>query len=265
NDFGNGMEQRCAVWKQAPENMKLTGFHYEQKGKDEVAVEVNWSLPGAAAEVRDHYIIYGNGDVKVSSGIYPVPPPDRSGGQVISEGGEIPEMPRFGKRMMIPGVYSHLEWYGRGPHENYCDRNTAALTGIYQSTVAEQYFPYVRPQEYGYRTDVRWLALRDGAGRGWMILTDSLIGFSALHYTMEDLDQGTKQNYRHMNDLTPRDTVSLHVDYLQMGVGGDDSWGARPHPQYTLPYGKYRYSFIMRPLRGIEDLTDLARRRYRVE
>jgi len=173
----------------------------------------------------------------------------------------MPELPRFGTVMKIPGKFENLKWYGRGPHENYWDRNTSSFIGVYKSTPEEQYFPYIRPQENGYKTDTRWLALQDSTGKGVMIIGEPLVSFSALNFTMEDLDQGTKQNYQHTYDLKPKDFISLHVDYKQTGVGGDDSWGARPHPQYTLQYGGYVHSYIIRPLRKNVDLMELSKKR----
>ncbi len=163
-----------------------------------------------------------------------------------------PDLPRFGVRFAMPGNYDNLSWYGRGPHENYCDRFTSAFVGVYQSTVAEQYFPYVRPQENGYKTGIRWMALTDEQGNGLLIDGLPLFSGSALHNSIEDFDQGSKQNYRHMNDITPRDTVFVTVDMKQMGVGGDDSWGARTHPQYRIPPADYSFRFRMKPVNFVD-------------
>ena len=171
---------------------------------------------------------------------------------------QFPEMLRYGTRLEIPGKFSNIQWFGRGPQENYQDRNTAAFVGQYQSKVADEVMPYIRPQEYGYKTDTRWFALQDEDGKGLMFIGEPLISFSSLPYTIDDLDQDTKPNYKHTNDLIPKDFISLNVDYKQTGVGGDDSWGARPHEQYTLNYGEYAYKFILRPLRGKENLGELA-------
>jgi beta-galactosidase len=178
---------------------------------------------------------------------------------------DMPELPRFGMAMKIPGRFSNLTWFGRGPQENYTDRKTAAFVNQFESSVAEQYYPYIRPQETGYKTDTRWMALQDEVGKGLMITCDSIFCFSALNFTIEDLDQGTKQNYRHTNDLKPRDFVSLNIDYGQTGVGGDDSWGARAHPQYTLKYGEYKYSYTIRPLQRKVDLMELSKKRVKVD
>jgi hypothetical protein len=190
---------------------------------------------------------------------------DKNHATLIEKDLVMPELPRFGMKMEIPGQYQNLSWYGRGPFENYCDRKTAAFVGVYHSTVEEQYFPYIRPQENGYKTDTRWIALQDSTGKGLMFIGEPLISFSALNYSIDDLDQGTRQNYKHTNDLLPKDKVFLNIDYKQTGVGGDNSWGARPHPEYTLNYGDYEYSYIIRPLRRKVDLTELSRKRFKME
>jgi beta-galactosidase len=182
------------------------------------------------------YTVYASGIIEVTSEIDPGT-------------SSLPEMPRFGMKMKVNKALGNLEWYGRGPHENYCDRNTAAFVGIYKSTPEEQYFPYIRPQENGYRTDTRWLTLTDHQGIGLQITGMPLFGFSALPYTIDNLDQGIKKNYKHTCDLIPADFYEVMVDYRQMGVGGDDSWGARPHSQYQIPAGKYSFSFRMTPAR----------------
>ena len=184
---------------------------------------------------------------------------------LIEKDKELPELPRFGTKMELPGKYTNLTWFGRGPFENYLDRNTSAYVAEYRSTVQEQYFPYIRPQENGYKTDTRWLALQDSTGKGVIFIGDPLVSFSALNYSIDDLDQGTKKNYRHTNDLVAKDKVFLNLDYKQSGVGGDDSWGSRPHPQYTLNYGEYEYTYIIRPLRRKVVLMELIKKRFKVE
>ncbi|MCD4695357.1 MAG: DUF4981 domain-containing protein [Bacteroidales bacterium] len=192
-----------------------------------------------------------------------------SGGQlygtIIEKETPMPELPRFGMKMQIPGNYSNLFWYGRGPHENYQDRHTSAYFGLYNSTVDKQYVSYIRPQENGYKTDTRWLALMDSTGKGLMFIGEPFISFSALNYSIEDLDQGTKADYKHTNDLIPNDFVSLSVDFKQTGVGGDNSWGARPHPKYTLDYKAYEYEYIIRQIRRKTDLMELSKKRFRVD
>jgi hypothetical protein len=181
--------------------------------------------------------------------------------EILEKEIEFPEMPRFGNRLELPGSFNRLSWFGRGPHENYWDRKTSAFVGLYESSVDDQYFPYIRPQENGNKTDTRWIALQDEQGMGMMFIGEPLLSFSALPYTMEDLDQESKQNYRHTNDLVKRNYISLNVDYKQTGVGGDDSWHARPHPKYTLKYGEYEYSYIIRPIKDEKDLMEYSRKR----
>ena len=149
--------------------------------------------------------------------------------------------------MILPVASELIEYYGRGPQENYCDRNTAAFVGNYKSNVSEQYFPYVRPQENGYKTEVRSLKIFSKQGYGLEFIGEPLLGFSALHYSIGDLDQLTRENYKHLNDLTPRKEIYLNIDYKQMGVGGDNSWGARPHNQYQLYAQPYTFKFRIRP------------------
>jgi hypothetical protein len=164
-----------------------------------------------------------------------------------------PELPRFGVRWAIPGNYENMTWFGRGPHENYCDRNTSAFVDLHESSLAEQYFPYIRPQENGYKTDMRWMTLTDDSGFGLMIDGLPLFSGSALHNSIEDFDQGSKKNYRHTNDISPRDEIFLTIDLKQMGVAGDNSWGARPHPQYQLPADDYQFRFRLIPFNASDD------------
>ncbi len=159
-----------------------------------------------------------------------------------------PEMPRFGMRFSMPGKYENLAWYGRGPHENYCDRNTSAFIDLYESTVAEQYFPYIRPQENGYKTQARWVSVSDEDGNGIIIDGLPVFSYSALHNSIEDFDQLFKENYRHTKDINLKDEVFITIDQKQMGVGGDNSWGAKPYPKYQLPAGDYTFKFRMRSL-----------------
>jgi len=159
-----------------------------------------------------------------------------------------PELPRFGMRFSMSGKFENLSWFGRGPHENYCDRNKSAFVGFYEDNVSGQYFPYIRPQENGYKTDIRRMAITDEAGKGLLIEGFPLFSGSALQNPIEDFDQGIKANYKHINDIKPRDTTFVTLDLKQMGVGGDDSWGARPHLQYLLQPSNYTFKFMLRPV-----------------
>jgi beta-galactosidase len=150
--------------------------------------------------------------------------------------------------MTLPVEFDRMTWYGRGPHENYWDRKQGAAVGFYRSSVSDQYHPYIRPQENGNRTDVRWVALANDEGTGLLAVGLPLVSISALHYTTDDFDEGIKKRNRHTTDVRNRDLVTLNLDYKQMGVGGDTSWGSRakPHPEYTLYPQEYTYRFRLR-------------------
>jgi beta-galactosidase len=159
----------------------------------------------------------------------------------------LPEMPRFGMQMQLPREFDNFSYYGRGPWENYSDRNTSSFIGIYSSTVAEQQFDYIRPQENGNKTDVRWLTLTDKNGNGLKIRGLQKISVKCTLNPAEDLDFGISKKNSHPSDITPRNEIFLNVDLVQRGVGGDDSWGALPHQQYRLLEKNYEYGFEILP------------------
>jgi beta-galactosidase len=247
NDFGNQMQRRYAAWKKASTNRTLKTFTIKTKdGKafgsksirtDLVKIKAVYDLPDVSAILEMHYTINGIGEIFVESAI--------SGLKENS-----PDLPRFGNIITLPISFDKVKWYGRGPHENYWDRKTASFVAEYTSTADELYVPYVRPQENGYKTDVRWISLTDSAGKGILIEGTDLLSFSALHYTIEDLDAGDKRT-GHTYDLKKRPNVFLNLDYKQMGLGGDDSWGARTHDAYLLKPMDYKYSFIIRPIKKL--------------
>ena len=146
-------------------------------------------------------------------------------------------------RMELPKDFEQIAWYGRGPFENYSDRKTAAFVGQYTSTVTEQYVPYIRPQEYGYKTDTRWVELHNGKSVIRIDAVGQPVCFSALHHTTEDLDPGITKKQQRISDLVARPMTMLHVDHAQRGVGGDNSWGALPHEEYRLNRKQYSYSY----------------------
>jgi beta-galactosidase len=251
NDFGNGMDKRCAPWQKASVNRKLESFSAEEVGATAVKVVADFSLPDVESRYRASYLVLGSGDIIVE-------------GRISLGEKKLPELPRFGMRLWLPAAFERLAWYGRGPHENYWDRHASAFVGLYQSTPREQFVPYVSPQENGYKTDVRWVALSDGQGRGLVFCGMDLLSFSALRYTIEDLTQKSRGTM-HPVDLVERDFVEVNVDFKQTGVGGEDSWGARPYPQYTLSPQDYSYSFRMRPLAGGDNPMTLSKQRFNLE
>lgn len=242
NDHGNRMQTRLKVWKEASHRRMVTQFKVVQPDPRVVRCEVVFALMGASIKHRIEYVVLGTGDVIITSSVDP--------GTV-----ELPELPRFGVNLKIDKAFNHVKWFGRGPFENYCDRNTAALVGIYENTVDRMFFPYVRPQESGTRTDVRWAALTDETGTGLLVSGNPYFSFSALPYTVDQLDYSTSM-FRHPVDLVAQDFIDLNVDYKQMGVGGNDSWGARPLQKYTLYSRAYSFTFRLRPLtRGMNPET----------
>jgi beta-galactosidase len=236
NDFGNKMEERCAVWKEASAGQELKGVQVNEISSSAVELIFHYFLPAVQSNLKAAYKVLGNGDIIVRTELE------------IGEG-ELPEIPRFGLRMQIPVEFNNIKWYGRGPHENYCDRKTSAFVGVYKSTVEDLYVPYISPQENGVRTDIRWAALTDDKGTGLLLCGIDLLSLSALRYTIEDLTQESRGT-KHTIDLKEKDLIEVCVDLKQMGVGGDNSWGARPHPQYTLPPQNYVFSFRLSPLKN---------------
>jgi beta-galactosidase len=239
NDFGWGMPEECRVWRDAGKKRTIGSVTASQVGTSIVRVEIEAVLPPGTGAARyfTTYTVYGSGVIKVFNRFVPV------------EGKTMPSMPRFGMTMTLPAQFSNIQWFGRGPYETYWDRKTGAAVGIYSSNAAAQYHPYIRPQENGNKTDVRWVALTDARGMGLLAVGMPLLSISARHFLNEDFDPGSKKRQRHPFDLKKRNLVTLNLDYKQMGVGGDTSWGdrARPHPEYTLPVKEYAYGFYLRP------------------
>jgi len=232
NDFGNGMDKRQAIWRTAGKNAELISFDWETIEKYRVKVISKFLLPESRSFLNLEYVIWGNGKIDVTMKFKP-------GIKGLEN------FPRFGMKLVLDNAQK-LEYYGRGPHENYSDRNTSAFIGHYEGTVKDQYFPYIRPQENGYKTDCRWLILGDDK-QGIFFTSEVAFGFSALNISDYQLDQITKENYKHTIDVKPESNTFLHLDMAQMGVGGDNSWGARPHEQYKIPVKEYEFSFSILP------------------
>lgn len=224
NDIGNRMPLRQGIWRNAGKERTTVSVSIEQTGPGEVRVTAVSTLLAGNSPYRLIYTVYGSGDIVVESHVQP--------------NESLPDLPRFGMRVEFPGDYKTVTWFGRGPQENYWDRRTGADVGLYSAAVEQFIHRYVRPQENGNRTDVRWVSLTSGDGSGIKIEGIPLVEFSAWPYRMEDLERG-----RHIYEPEIRDIITFNVDYRQMGVGGDNSWGARTHPQYTLPPGPYTYRF----------------------
>ncbi len=230
NDNGNGMPRRQGVWRDAGPNRTVESVAARQLAPQLVRVTAAATLPvGEGTRYLTTYDIYGNGEILVEVSLRP-------------SGENIPDLPRLGMQMAVPAPFSTMSWFGRGPHESYWDRKTGQAVGLYSGPVEEQIHVYVRPQENGNKTDVRWMLLTDRRGAGLMAIGMPTLDVSAWPFSMEDLEKAT-----HINKLPRRDFVTVNLDYKQMGVGGDDSWGARTHPEYTLPARDYTYRFRLRP------------------
>ncbi|MBK7712188.1 MAG: DUF4981 domain-containing protein [Bacteroidales bacterium] len=262
NDYGYNMDKKLGIWKKAGERTKVTKANVSQPDMGKVVVSFIYEIPGSdGSKIGDYgttYTIFSSGDVIVKN-------------QFSKISGEIPEIPRMGMQMQLPEEFTNLKWMGRGPHENYADRKTSAYVGVYESTVADQYVPYIRPQENGYKTDTRWLTLTDDSGNGILFTGSPIICFAALNNIHDDFESpGKLSQFRpdaktantHTIDVKPRDLVNLNIDLGQMGVGGDDSWGAIIHPRYRLLEKKYEYSFRMRPIVKDDDILKLAKERF---
>lgn len=149
--------------------------------------------------------------------------------------------------MILPQNFHHLTYYGKGPYENYQDRNTASFVGIYKDFTENQYYKgYIRPQESGNRTGIRWLELGDENGHGVSIEGLQELNFTAIHHSTEDLDPGYTKKQQHPTDLPPRKNIYLNIDLNQRGIGGDDSWKSLPHEQYLLKNSDYEFSYILK-------------------
>jgi beta-galactosidase len=233
NDIGNRLFERTKPWFDASEKRTIESAEISHSADDELRFRVVFDFPALPAKEIVEYTILSNGQLHIT-------------GNLKVMGDKVPELPRFGMNMRISQLLGNVEYYGRGPWENYQDRRTSAFVGRYKTRCDSMYTPYVRPQESGYRTDVRWVKLTDDLGNGLLIEADSLIGFSALPFDYTDLATYAWGG-KHINDLVVRDFIDLNIDHLQMGVGGDDSWGARVHNQYTLPAKNYRYGFRLIP------------------
>ncbi len=234
NDFGNNMPGKAEDWKIATNNNPLLqNAEVGDKTAEGLPVTITYQLAKVETPYIVEYIIQNNGDIKVKASLN-------------MSGKDLPELPRFGMRMVLPGDYENLEYYGRGPWENYNDRNTSAFLGIYEDKVENQFtWTYIRPQEAGYKTDTRWLSLTNNSGKGLKIEGTQPLGFSALDVATEDLDPGKTKAQKHPTDIPTYDKVFLHLDLKQRGLGGLTSWGATPLKEYRLEDDQYSYSYTI--------------------
>jgi len=260
NDLGNNLHKRSRVWRNAGKRRKTTNVKIIQKTKNLSEIIFDFDLFNNSeekiADYQSKYIIYGTGDIVVNNHF-----------EMDKE--NLPEIVRMGMNLVMPRRFDQMKWLGRGPHESYQDRKTSAFTGLYNGNVSDQYYPYIRPQENGNKTDVRWLVISDRNGNGLFFQGIPLLEVSAHHNIMEDFEtaertdgryvNGERVVNRHTTDVKPRNLTSVNIDYKQMGVGGDNSWGAWTHDEYRLTEKEYSYSFRMKIINEDEDPLNLAK------
>ncbi len=238
NDFGANFQQLLVNWKRASYGgAYLLNTTIDTSNADQVKLTMKYSLPDVYSYLTLTYAIDAKGAIIVSQSLKANPEKD------------VKMLPKFGMQVMLPKSFNQLKWYGRGPQENYLDRKEAQFVGLYTSTVAQQYHDnYVRPQESGNKTDVRWFEITNQDGTGLRIYSDELLNFKALPYLDQDLDEGWNKHNAHSGELKPRDFTVLSIDLIQMGLGGITSWWTWPLEKYRLKYHNYNYSFKIEPI-----------------
>ena len=249
NDFGAKSPKTLAMWKQATKNQMFKELKFLTNAKEivpkskrtlqgEITLQATFDLPAVAGKILVSYTINALGEITVSN-------------QLENSKADLPHLPRFGNNLILKDEYQSVDWFGRGPHENYQDRKTAALVGKYNATVSDLYFAYIRPQENGYKTDVRWVSFTNSNGKGVKIERPELLSFSAHHQYNDDFDDGDKKIQRHTTDIKKRALVNINIDYGQTGVGGDNSWSPKglAHDEYRIKSGNLYYSYKIIPIK----------------
>ena len=246
NDIPNGHVQRCATWQNAGKNAKLTSIAATEE-KQAINVVALYDMIEQDAKLAISYKILPNGVVKVN---YQFTPGEKA----------LPEMPKVGLYMVLKGEYDNMEWLGRGPHENYQDRNSGAAIDRYNGTVWEQFFAYNRAQETGNKTDVRWVALRNNDGNGILVKGAQPLSVSCWNFPQEELDYVPfLVKRKHGGSIVKQDMVWFNIDLAQMGIGGDTTWGAKIHPEYTITPTAKSYSFDIIPITKESDITKISK------
>jgi beta-galactosidase len=235
------MPRRLRVWKHAGAQLTITRVAAIEADAGGVVVEVDAAVPPHESPLSITYRFEQDGSLQVT--------------ETLDPQGTLPELPRFGMQLSVPPEYSNVEYYGRGPHENYVDRKASAFVSRYKTNVYDFTHTYTRPQENGNRSDVRWLALTNDDGDGLVFIGEPLLSVSAWPYSQDELAKAM-----HIHEL-PGETkaITVNIDGGQMGVGGDDSWGALPYAKFSLPPVYRTYSYVLRPLEAGEDPGVAAR------
>lgn len=247
NDVANGTDVRCRTWKNAGKNAVLKSIDLQESADKKMATVIaSYDLKEQESTIQVVYRIRPNGAVNVAMHFTP--------GKK-----QLPEMPRLGMRMILPAEYDQMTWLGRGPQENYADRKDFAAIGLYSASVWDQFHPYVRAQETANKCDVRWVALRNQAGEGMLVTGGEPLSVSAWNFPMEDfLYRPFDSGRLHGGSIEKKDMVWLNIDHMQMGVGGDNTWGAQVHPEYTITPCAWQYSFTIQPLNAQSDAVEMS-------
>jgi beta-galactosidase len=246
NDRGYGMEKKFGAWRNVGRDWKAATVTVSQPDPREVKVVAAGPLPGVGGQYTLTHRVLATGDVLIDAAYAP------------DAATQAPNMARFGLQMTVPAGFDNLGWYGPGPQETYSDRCDARVD-VYGGKVDEQFFLYTEPGETGNKVNVRWVTLCDSDGVGLLAAGQPLLSVNALHYTTDDL-----MSCRHPWEMTRRAEVTLNLDLAQMGVGGDNSWGAMQHDEFLLPAKQsYCYALVLRPFKGdAKAAAELARRAF---
>ena len=233
NDFGARLNWKYAVWKNP--TIKLTLLQ-QRIVNQQAIIEADYELSEVSAKLSLTYTINNEGAIKVTQKM------------TTDKDAKVANMFRFGMQMQMPRSFDKVEYYGRGPVENYIDRKANADLGIYRQSVAEQFYTYIRPQETGTKSDLRWWKTLNMAGRGIQVVASKPFSASALHYTIESLDEGLYKKQGHSQEVEEADMTNFCFDLIQAGLGCEDSWGRIARPEYQVPYGDYEFTFILMPM-----------------
>lgn len=234
NDMGAGLQLKFKVWRN-PE-MKLISLK-PAKVNELIEVKAEYEMKDVSARLFLSYLINNEGAVKVTQQL------------ITDKNAKISNFFRFGMQLPMPKSFEYIHFYGRGPVENYIDRKNSQFLGIFKQTVTEQFYPYIRPQETGTKTDIRWWKQTDSSGRGLEFVSEAPFSASALHYTIESLDDGDFKHQSHSPEVPQANLTNVCIDKVQMGLGCVNSWGAWPRVEYQLKYSDYEFTFLMKPVK----------------
>ena len=235
NDMGAGLQKKFKAWKNPQMNLKNIDVKKDKK-TNSVTILTSFDMPEVQGQMDITYVVFANtGAVKVTEGFK------------ATEGAKVSDMFRFGMLMQMPYTMEKSNYYGRGPIENYSDRKDCMRIGVYTDDADNQYFPYIRPQESGTKSDIRWWKQTDATGMGLQVKSCTPFYASAIHFDTEELDDGDDKEQRHSFDLKKSKFTNLFLDSAHMGVGGENSWGAWPLEKYRVHYGNKTFTFTLIP------------------